>query len=77
MIRTFRWRLNIGKRENHSTANDNRPNTSKLVSNLEANRTEAKIAALVDSDPGILFFCNELACACTFNNSRYVCFTSL
>jgi hypothetical protein len=44
----------MGNNENHSTANDNNPNTSIFVSNLEANSTDAKMAALVDSDPGIL-----------------------
>lgn len=44
----------MGNNENHSTANDSNPKTSILVSSLEANSTEAKIAALVDNDPGIL-----------------------
>lgn len=51
---TWRWRRNIGNRANHSTANDKRPNTSRFVSSLEANSTEAKMAAFVDNDPGIL-----------------------
>lgn len=44
----------MGNKENHSTANDSNPNTSIFVSNLEASKTEAKMAALVDNDPGIL-----------------------
>lgn len=44
----------MGNNENHSTANDSSPKTSRLVSSLEANNTDAKIAALVDNDPGIL-----------------------
>jgi hypothetical protein len=44
----------MGNNENHSTANDNKPNTSIFVSNLEASNTVAKIAAFVDKEPGIL-----------------------
>lgn len=53
-LKCFKYRLNIGNNENHSTANDNNPNTSRFVSSLEANKTDAKIAALVDNEPGIL-----------------------
>lgn len=57
----------MGNSENHSTAKESKPNTSKFVSNLEANKTEANIAAFVDKDPGILnekkimryFFCSS------------------
>lgn len=53
-FKSFKCLLKIGNKENHSTANDSKPNTSVFVLSLEANKTEAKIAALVDSDPGIL-----------------------
>lgn len=50
----------MGNSENHSTAKESKPNTSKLVFNLEANNTDAKIAALVDNEPGILIKGNKI-----------------
>lgn len=51
---TCKYRRKIGNKANHSTAKDKRLKTSKLVSKREARRTDAKMAAFVDSDPGIL-----------------------
>lgn len=50
----MRYRLKMGNRANHSTAKDIRPKTCELVSRREASKTEAKIAALVDREPGNL-----------------------
>lgn len=56
-FKSLRCRLKIGNSENHSTANDSSPKTSTLVSSRDASNTDAKMAALVDREPGILRWC--------------------
>lgn len=53
-FRSLRCLLKIGNSENHSTANDNKPNTSTFVSSRDASKTDANMAAFVDNEPGIL-----------------------
>jgi len=51
---TFIYLLKIGNKANHSTANNINPNTLEFDFNLDASRTDANIAALVESEPGNL-----------------------